>query len=263
MITFNIYRRESSDPNPPVAIATGLTSKEYSDTTAQNGQVYLYSVGAVKGGIEKVSNEIKTQAGDLDWSNVIALLYFNDNFIDETGRIWVNTDVTVSSESPIVGVKSGVFSGNAQLRSTNDVSVGSGDFTVEVWSKGMGSIFSKRIPTGTSNAGFTFFVSNRNKLSAWNGSQEISSNSAIDINAFTHKAFVKHGDRLKIFNHGVMVYDAVYSISDNSYPMQLGAAMYSGVAVDFFDGLIAMPRITKTARYTENFTPSDFVFPNA
>ena len=265
MTTFNIYRRESNDINPPVAIATGVDIKSYSDSTATHGDVYLYSIGAVISGTEKMSSEIKIQAGDLDWNNVVSLLYFKDNFTDETGRIWANNGVSFSEETPFLGIKSCSFSTSllSELRSSESTNLGSGDFTIELWSKGVGSLFSKRIPTGTSNGGMTFFVNQSSRLAAWNGSQEVSSSGVIDVNAFTHKAFVKHGDRLKIFNNGVMVYDDIYSISDNTYPMQIGAAIFNGVAVDFFNGLIAMPRITKTARYTENFTPSDFVFPNS
>lgn len=58
MTTFNIYRRESNDSNPPIAIATGLTSMSYSDATAEVGKQYLYSVGAIKSGFEKVSSEV-------------------------------------------------------------------------------------------------------------------------------------------------------------------------------------------------------------
>lgn len=57
MTTFNVYRRESNDTNPPVAIATGLTSMSYSDSTAVKGESYLYSIGAVKSGFEKISEE--------------------------------------------------------------------------------------------------------------------------------------------------------------------------------------------------------------
>lgn len=63
MTTFNIYRRESNDSNPPVAIATGLTSMHYSDNTAESGKQYLYSVGAIKSGLEKISSEIEVIAG--------------------------------------------------------------------------------------------------------------------------------------------------------------------------------------------------------
>lgn len=63
MTTFNVYRRESNDTNPPVAIATGLTSMSYSDVTAVAGTTYLYSVGAVKSGFEEISAEVSILAG--------------------------------------------------------------------------------------------------------------------------------------------------------------------------------------------------------
>lgn len=238
--------------------------KTYIDTDVEVGKKYYIRIGAVKNSVEKISYQIVLQAGDLSWSNVISLLYFNENFVDETGRIWTNNGITFSSETPILGLKSGIFAIDSlsELKSSESSNLGSGDFTIEMFSKGNGSLFSKRIPTGTSNAGMTFFINSANKIAAWNGSQEVSSSSNIDVNTFTHKAFVKHGNRLKMFNNGIMMYDEIYSISDNEYPMQIGAAIFSGVSVDFFNGLIAMPRITKIARYTESFTPPDFRFPN-
>lgn len=59
---FNVYRREVGDTNPPVAIATGLTAKEHSDTTAVRGKSYLYSVGVVVNSVEKISDEISVLA---------------------------------------------------------------------------------------------------------------------------------------------------------------------------------------------------------
>lgn len=58
MTMFNVYRREVGDIDSPVAIATGLTSKSYRDTTAEAGKQYLYSVGVVVNSVEKVSDEI-------------------------------------------------------------------------------------------------------------------------------------------------------------------------------------------------------------
>lgn len=263
---FKIYRNLAStnieDLGPPIGTSSTMY---YEDSTVEPSSIYFYRVGVVRDLFEEFSEEFKIQAGDLNWSDVISLLYFKDDFVDETARIWTSTGVSFSEETPFLGIKSCSFSASLQseLRSTASTSLGSGDFTVEMFSKGKSSLFSKRIPTGTSNAGMTFFVSSSDRIAAWNGSSEVSSSATIDVSAFTHKAFVKHGNRLKMFVNGQMLYDEVYSLSDNSYPMQIGAATYSGVSVDFFNGLIAMPRITKTARYTENFTPSDFVFPNS
>lgn len=264
--SFDVIRSLTSmvgvaDVDLPTPIVTGLKTMYYVDANVVKGTTYYYKVRVWRGSQSFVSEEVRVISDrDEHYETVIALLYFNDGFADETGRIWVNTNITISSESPILGVKSAVFGGNGELRSTTDVSVGSGDFTVEMWSKGKGSLFSKRIPTGTSNAGMTFFVSSSNRIAAWNGSSEVSSSATIDVSALTHKAFVKHGNRLKMFVNGQMLYDAAYSLSDNSYPMQIGAATYAGVSVDFFNGLISMPRISKYARYTDNFTPPDRPF---
>ena len=38
--TYNVYRRDTIS-DTPVAIATGLTSKNYSDTTVVEGNTYL------------------------------------------------------------------------------------------------------------------------------------------------------------------------------------------------------------------------------
>lgn len=71
MTTFNVYRRESNDTNPPVAIATGLTSTSYSDDTAEVGKTYVYSVGAVKSGFEKVSSEKTVFAGIRKYRHIV------------------------------------------------------------------------------------------------------------------------------------------------------------------------------------------------
>lgn len=57
-VTFNIYRKEKNDLNPPTAIATGLTGKEFEDTTLSKDTAYLASVSAKKGSIEKFSDEL-------------------------------------------------------------------------------------------------------------------------------------------------------------------------------------------------------------
>lgn len=57
MTTFNVYRRDTSE-DPLVAIATGVEVTNYVDATAVEGRTYLYSIGALKDGHEKISPEI-------------------------------------------------------------------------------------------------------------------------------------------------------------------------------------------------------------
>lgn len=78
--TFNVYRREKDDSNPPVAIATGLTSKNFTDDTVAVNKEYLYSIGATDGTTEKVSSEVEvsTITGYFNtFENGDNLLFFN------------------------------------------------------------------------------------------------------------------------------------------------------------------------------------------
>lgn len=99
MTTYNIYRREVGDTNQPVAIATGLTSKEYSDFTGIKGKYYLYSVGAVKNEIEKVSDEVEILAG-VAWTpqhlvNLPSFWVDSENVIkDSSNRVSQLTDIS-------------------------------------------------------------------------------------------------------------------------------------------------------------------------
>ena len=83
--TYNIYQRETLDQTP-VQIATGLTSKNYAVSGLTKGKKYLFSVGAVKNGFEKVSAEIERYA--LDDSSFIFRTPFHQNTIDDAGKVW-------------------------------------------------------------------------------------------------------------------------------------------------------------------------------
>lgn len=58
MTTYNIYQRETLDQQP-VQIASGLTSKNYSVLGLAVKKEFYFSVGAVKNGIEKISQEVR------------------------------------------------------------------------------------------------------------------------------------------------------------------------------------------------------------
>lgn len=103
MTTFNVYRRQTVD-DTPVAIATGLTSKDYSDATAVNGESYLYSIGAIKEGVEKIGSEIKIKAGgDLYWDDVITLLNFESNDLTDATekRTWSASDISIVTTNAV------------------------------------------------------------------------------------------------------------------------------------------------------------------
>lgn len=126
MTTFNVYRRESSDINPPVAIATGLTSMSYSDNTAESEKAYLYSVGAVKGGFEKISQESYVLAMP-EYANTY--LRLKEDFVDlgTNPKSIINNGVVFDSGKSI-------FNGSQYLQSllkSPDFAFGSQPFTIE------------------------------------------------------------------------------------------------------------------------------------
>ena len=88
--TFNVYRREKDDTNPPVAIATGLTSKNFTDDTIAVNKEYLYSIGATDGTSEKVGDEIEV-------STILSSLYQIDYAV-ESGA-WVNRGSVAITET--------------------------------------------------------------------------------------------------------------------------------------------------------------------
>lgn len=103
MTTYNVYRRNTVS-DTPVAIATGLASKSYADPTATKGNSYLYSVGAIKNGIEKISDELKVLAGTL-WtpanlsSMPKAILLSDSVVIDNSNRVSQVTDLSGNSNN--------------------------------------------------------------------------------------------------------------------------------------------------------------------
>lgn len=126
MTTFNVYRRESNDSNPPVAIATGLTSMSYSDNTAESEKAYLYSVGAIKGGFEKVSDELYVLAMP-EYANTY--LRLREDFVDRgtNPKGIINNGVVFDSGKS-------VFNGSQYLQSTQkspDFEFGNQPFAIE------------------------------------------------------------------------------------------------------------------------------------
>lgn len=80
--TYSVYRREKISSNPPVAIATGLINKSFIDDTVEEGKLYLYSVGASDGAVERVSSEIEVSTQivyENNFKSTDGLTFFHDN----------------------------------------------------------------------------------------------------------------------------------------------------------------------------------------
>lgn len=70
----------------PKAIIAG-DARTYTDTAIDVYKTYYVAVGAVKGGVEKVSQELEIFAGsDEHWDKVVALLHFNGDLVDKAEK---------------------------------------------------------------------------------------------------------------------------------------------------------------------------------
>jgi hypothetical protein len=143
MATFNIYRKEISDTNPATLIATGLTTTEYIDTTAEKGKIYLYSVGAIVTSVEKISDEITVLTGDAYFNDVDLLIVVDteaNSYIDHSnnartitkrGSMWLE----MHGEKKCIKFNgSSYVSGNTTNGSLiSEISaLGTGDYTIEI-----------------------------------------------------------------------------------------------------------------------------------
>lgn len=73
--TYSIYRSLTNiDPSAlPAPIAEGVIEKSYTDTTAEENNVYYYRVSAVKGSQSKISDQITVFTSQLWWDSVRVL----------------------------------------------------------------------------------------------------------------------------------------------------------------------------------------------
>jgi hypothetical protein len=113
----------------PIAISTGIATNSYSDNTATEGNTYYYRVGAVKDGIEKISNEIEVTMNSFSPAEIFSA----KSYIDETSLISLsgtsvnNIECNLSSElyskvgSTGVVIIEAALNGNNALQFNNGV----------------------------------------------------------------------------------------------------------------------------------------------
>lgn len=98
MTTFNIYA--SNNPinvdDLPVPIGSVTDIKNYTEENVDVDGYRYYRIGAVKSGMEKLSDELKIWCSSRDehWDKVLCLLHFNGNATDQKGNTWTAVGAT-------------------------------------------------------------------------------------------------------------------------------------------------------------------------
>lgn len=212
---------------------------------------------------------------DLYWDKVVALLHFDGDFTDVTGRVWVNHDSNLTFgvapddtsclriEQPF-GVSAGL-----SCDESSDFNFTS-DFTIEctVWSDSTGQNLD--ITSNTlnywHNPGVTWRVEGGKERFVTHGPPVAITSSQIPTEGWVHLALVRVSNDILIFRDGVKVlewpdYYAGQVRFDYGGTRLFSAMGYSQTGA--FNGYVKEYRATKgIARYTENFTPPTEPFPN-
>lgn len=276
--SFGIIR--SSTPTTltdlPAPLVTGLSTMFYVDTTVVEGEMYYYRPVVWRDGEMAVGDEISivVTAGDVHWDKVAALLHFDADLTDKTGKIWTaRGSASVSDAQSVFGGKSlKTPSGNSSITAPHhtDFDFSDGDFTIELWvyliSRSHYGVFvSKRlnggfhapfvIQEGGGGAGTCFYASKAS--GQWH--VKIIGNS-LPLATWVHLAFVRNGDVFTGYINGNSVGSTTVSgaLLSNSNAVSVGADGDNNYGIN---GYIDEFRITKgVARYTENFTPPERAF---
>lgn len=268
MTTFNVYRREVSDTNPPVAIATGLTSRNYTDATAIIANSYLYSIGAVKNGVEVIGDEaIIFAGGDIYWNDVDLLIYAD-------GTNAISTSIVDSSlNTKVISVIGGAklvkskFGGECALVdkyakwTTTGAQLLTADFTIEFWYHSIsgGTANGRILSYSAGGAGSLLINKSANTASSDlnilinNGSYQTvltTSDRPITGNGWQHICLQRIAGSFYLFVDGVLSGSSAayktYSITDTAFSYN----GWSPSATDYHHGLFGSCRVTKgIARY--------------
>jgi hypothetical protein len=272
-ITFNVYRADvpMDIENMPVAIATGLTSKNYSDTSIVRSQTYYYRVGAQKFDVEKFSDEIMVIADwDEYWNNVRAYLPLKTNYSDYKANSWsvIGTPDLTTDLDPF-GKADSIRLNNTSCIRANLSNIDNQAFTVEFWIKPLsygGVIFE----CGPRSGGSVRLIHQGGGMLTiqfyqwWASSVYNIGN--LPLNVWTHvavqRAWIGGNNTHQLFIGGVKVGEAVVGEPNfsQSYLFTLGADQYD---TNMSDAYFSHLRVTHgLARYTDDFTPSDEPFPH-
>lgn len=262
-------------PSPKAILAGDV--RTYTDTSIEAGKTYYVAVGSVKNGVEKLSEVRSVHAGDEHWDKVTALLHFDGDLIDASGKgTYTKTSgVTFSSTGALSG-QAIKFDATYDYVSTNDPSAwqfGGGDFTLEffVYLNDSSTAFQAIISKWSSSNGDCEFIFYRDSGSfrfdvrANNRSAYVVLLSAAQPTASqrTHVAISRQDNVFRMFYDGVKQHEQTSSVIINAAASALRIGELGTSGVPSVNGCIDEIRITKgVARYTENFTPPDAPFPS-
>lgn len=221
------------------------------------------------------SSNLAAAPTDPLFANVISLLHFqgadgSTTFTDEIGNVWTAAgNAQIDTANFKWGNSSGWFQLTTDWIETPDSATlrfGTDAFCVEGWfapdSAGTKNVYVKGINT---TGGISLYVSTSELRFRCNGTSDIVHNPSLTPDEFVHVAFTRSGSTRTIYLNGISVAtDNGAGINmDDTSTVYLGSCFPSN-SLFRYTGWIGDFRITKgNVRYTGNFTPENYPFPNS
>jgi hypothetical protein len=192
----------------------------------------------------------------------------NSQFLDSSTNNFLitrNGNTTQGSFSPYGGGWSNYFDGDGDFLSialaTGAYSLGTADFTVEMWiniPSYKTGLDANTVMIAAGSNSLSFYITNAGKLaiSQWGVAILASSAATLQLNNWNHIAVSRQGTALRLFINGALDGTATSSASlTGSSATQIGQD--PGASANTFLGYISNLRVVKgTAVYTTNFTPA-------
>jgi hypothetical protein len=193
-------------------------------------------------------------------------------FTDESGKTWTPVgNAQIDTAQSQFGGSAALFDGTGDYLSTPDsvdFTFGTGDFTIEMWFR-VPAIQSKKLITkrGASAQDWLIFDLGGDAILRWyaafvvNDGWVLAANQfgTYSINTWHHAALVRSGNTWTPYLDGVAGIGVVTNagaLSDSPDALLLGG----DVSLNWMIGWIDEVRISRTARYTSNFTPPSAAF---
>ena len=210
--------------------------------------------------------------GDPYWADVVALLHFDVDYTDVTGKIWTSASGSpppgqITAAQSKFGGKSINFNGTGgwSITTPNSADLAfPGDFTIEgwVWQDPAYTSTYRTLFIGDSMGCISVSIKD-GKISAGANSvaDDVTGATTIPTSAWNHIAITRSGSSLKVFLNGNVdgAVTNTRNYTQGSATFRIGASA-SGTA---FGGYVDDLRVTKgVARYTANFIPPTAPFPN-
>lgn len=179
-------------------------------------------------------------------------------------------DAQVSTtHSPFGGIFDGAsaeFDGDGDYLATPDLLLGTGEVTLEAWIRTsatvLQNIIGSYIGTTATGPGYILDLGSDGVPRARIGPNNVRGTSNLNNNAWHHIAGVRDSNGVRLYVNGVQEASIAANSQDLNIDREVRIGSLSSELPRFFNGYMDEVRVSNTARYTANFTPSTTPFVN-